>query len=83
MNNWFVYLLRCADNSLYTGITTDLERRVDEHNHDNRKGAAYTRGRRPVSLVYYEAHPSRAEAARREYAIRKMGRLKKEALIRG
>ena len=83
MNNWYVYMLRCADNSLYTGITTELARRLHEHNHDNRKGAAYTRGRRPVSLVYYEAHAGRAEAARREYAIRRMRRPEKESLISG
>ncbi|MDX1518556.1 MAG: GIY-YIG nuclease family protein [Gammaproteobacteria bacterium] len=82
MADWFVYVLRCADGSYYTGITTDLERRIAEHNHDKR-GAAYTRARRPVSLVYRETCDSRSDAARREHRIRKMNREQKQDLILG
>ncbi|RVU29584.1 GIY-YIG nuclease family protein [Neptunomonas marina] len=78
---WFVYLLECADKTLYAGITTDCERRVEEHNHDPRKGAKYTRARRPVALVWSEAQPTRAEATRRELAIKRLSRAKKLALI--
>lgn len=81
--DWTVYILRCADGSLYTGITRDLERRVHEHNHDNRRGAAYTRGRRPVEAVYREAGLSRSGAARREAVIRKLTRQEKENLVSG
>lgn len=77
---WVVYILRCDDGSLYTGITTSLDRRVHEHNHSP-KGARYTRARRPVVLVYCEHHPSRAEASRREAAIKKLERHAKERLV--
>lgn len=77
---WHVYILSCADDTLYTGITTDLVRRVREHN-DSKLGAKYTRVRRPVSLAYSEQHASRSEAAIREWAIKKLSRLEKEAII--
>lgn len=80
---WFVYIARCADDSLYTGIARDVERRIDEHNQPGRLGAKYTRARRPVILVYQEAHASRSEATRREYEIKRLVRLAKEALIAG
>lgn len=80
MSDWFVYIVRCADNSLYTGITTDLERRIEEHNH-KKNAAAYTRSRRPVNLVYSETYRTRSEAAGREAAIRKLGKAGKEELI--
>ena len=81
--SWFVYLLRCADNSLYTGITTDLNRRLAEHNGENNsnKGARYTRHRRPVCLVYSEILANRASASQREYAIKQLSRTAKEQLI--
>jgi len=82
-DDWIVYILRCADGSLYTGITRDLERRVHEHNHDNRRGAAYTRGRRPVQAVHRETGLSRSLAGRREAAIRKLSRKEKESLVAG
>lgn len=78
--SWYVYVLRCCDDSLYTGITTDLKRRLEEHNH-GAKGARYTRARRPVSLVYSEALPSRAAAASREYAIKQLRPAQKRTLI--
>jgi len=78
---WKVYMLQCADNSLYTGITTDLERRVKEHNTDNKKGARYTRVRRPVLLVYQEKCDNRAHASTREYQLKKLPRSKKLKLV--
>ncbi|MGI9310261.1 MAG: GIY-YIG nuclease family protein [bacterium] len=80
MTDWFVYLLRCADGSLYAGITTDLTRRVAEHN-EGAAGARYTRGRRPVALAYHERHPDRAAASRRERQIRRLRKIDKERLI--
>jgi putative endonuclease len=75
----FVYIVRCSDGSLYTGYTTDVERRVAEHNAG--AGAKYTRGRRPVQLVYAEAHATISDAMRREYAIKQWRREKKERLL--
>jgi len=77
---WWVYILRCADGSLYTGICTDLERRLHEHNH-SAKGARYTRARRPVALVYQEPQTSRSMASQREAAIKKLRREQKLALF--
>lgn len=77
---WWVYLLRCSDGTLYTGITTDVDRRLAEHNGAGNAGARYTRSRRPVQLVYAEPAASRAEAARREAAIRQLDRTRKLAL---
>jgi len=73
-------MLRCADGSLYTGITTDVARRVAEHNGEGGLGARYTRSRRPVQLVYQEVAANRAEAARREAAIKRLDRTRKLAL---
>lgn len=78
---WYVYLLRCADNSLYVGITTSLERRLAEHNECNKKGAKYTRVRRPVYLAYSEHQLNRQEASRREYQLKKLTKTKKELLV--
>ena len=80
-NSWSVYMLRCNDNSLYTGITTDLTRRIREHNHDNKTGAKYTRVRRPVKLVYFESLSSRSEASQREHQIKRLTKQQKERLI--
>jgi putative endonuclease len=77
---WWVYLLRCADGTLYTGITTDVMRRVAEHNGEGGAGARYTRSRRPVQLVYVEAAASRAAASRREAEIKQLDRARKLAL---
>lgn len=81
MNAWYVYMLRCADNSLYTGITTDIERRLDEHNRSDRLAARYTRARRPVSLVWQEQHFDRSSALKREAALKRLSRSAKEGLI--
>ena len=83
MKRWHVYILRCADGTLYTGIATDPQRRVAEHNGEGRGGARYTRGRRPVRLVHSERRASRSAAARREAEIKRLPRTAKEALIRG
>jgi len=85
LHAWSVYMLRCADGSLYTGITTDVVRRVAEHNGEGApgaQGARYTRSRRPVQLVYMEAAANRAEAARREAAIKRLDRARKLALCK-
>ncbi|MCU4753987.1 GIY-YIG nuclease family protein [Halobacteria archaeon AArc-curdl1] len=74
-----VYVLECADGSLYTGYTTDLERRVDEHNRG--VGAKYTRGRTPVEVVYSERYESKSAAMSREYAIKQLTRAQKERLV--
>ena len=78
---WQVYIVRCADDSLYTGIARDLERRIAEHNADNGLGASYTRSRRPVRLVYQESAADRSAASKREYQIKQLSRAEKLALI--
>ncbi len=78
---WFVYLLRCADGSLYCGITTQPERRLAEHNGALPGGARYTRSRRPVEMVWSESHACRADATRRETHLKKLGRRAKMSLI--
>ncbi len=80
--DWIVYVLRCSDNTLYTGIARDLRRRLGEHNHNDRLAAAYTRARRPVTLAYQEAHIDRSTASKREAAIKKMTKSEKERLIK-
>ena len=78
---YYVYIVQCADETLYTGIATDLERRIDEHNHSD-KGAKYTRARRPVTLVYHETFEDRSTASKREYEIKKrMSRAEKLEMI--
>ena len=71
---WFVYLVRCADGSFYTGVTTNLARRLRQHNGEIAGGAGYTRGRRPVCLVWSEACIDRSHAQRREYVVRRSPR---------
>jgi len=78
---WQVYIVRCADGSLYTGIARDLARRIAEHNAGNGAAANYTRSRRPVVLVYSEPAAGRSAASRREYAIKQLSRSAKMALI--
>jgi putative endonuclease len=76
---WYVYMLRCKDGSLYTGITTDLKRRVSEHNSAS-GGAKYTLVRQPVALVYHEVAASRSLALQREYALKQLSKSAKERL---
>lgn len=78
--SYFVYILKCSDNTFYTGITTDVKRRVDEHNSSD-KGAKYTKIRRPVVLVYQEISQDRSSASKREYAIKKLTRKEKMEII--
>ena len=79
---WCVYIVLCSDKTLYTGVAKDVDRRVHEHNTSDRLGARYTRGRRPVVLVYTEACADRGQAARREVQIKRLSRREKEGLIR-
>ncbi len=78
---YYLYILECADGTLYTGITTDLTRRIEEHN-SSKKGAKYTRTRRPVKLCYSEVCEDRSSASSREHAIKKMTRIQKLQLIK-
>ncbi|MBW6519850.1 MAG: GIY-YIG nuclease family protein [Desulfoarculaceae bacterium] len=80
MNSWYVYIVRCGDNSLYTGITKDLAKRILEHN-SGPKGAKYTRSRRPVMLVYCEEAASRSAATCRERHIKKLKKSRKGQLV--
>ena len=79
MNENYTYILRCADGTYYCGWPNNLDRRLKAHNEG--KGAKYTRSRRPVALVYYEAFSTKEEAMRREYEIKQLPRKKKEELI--
>ena len=76
----YTYIVKCSDGSLYTGWTTDLDRRIRAHN--DGAGAKYTKSRRPVRLVYYETYETKEEAMRREYAIKQLTREEKLALLR-
>jgi len=80
-NNWNIYIVQCNDDTLYTGISCDVKRRIHEHNH-LKCAARYTRVRRPVKLVYQEQTTSRSAAAQREYQIKKMKTTEKKALIK-
>ncbi len=75
----YTYIVKCRDGSLYTGWTTDLERRIKMHNEG--RGAKYTKSRRPVQLVYYESFETKPEAMRREYGLKQLGHKEKERLI--
>jgi len=79
-DRWFVYLLRCADGTLYTGVAKNVERRLAQHNAG--KASRYTRGRLPVALEYQEEQSDRGAALKRELAIKALTRTEKEALIR-
>jgi len=81
VSQWSVYIVRCADNSLYTGVTTDMRRRLDQHNGLVKNGAKYTRNRQPVELVYQESAVSRSEACKRESLIKCLNKSQKEQLI--
>ena len=77
---WYVYIIKASDDSLYTGVTTDVSRRFNEHCSGD-KGARYFRGRKPLEVVYTETHPDRGSALRREAAIKKLTRVGKLELI--
>ncbi len=80
MKNWYVYMVRCSDGSLYTGIARDIEKRIAEHNSE-KTGAKYTKSRRPVQLVYSEAVATRSAASQREFVIKRLSKKQKEALV--
>ena len=80
MKAWFVYVIRASDDSLYTGITTDVQRRFKEHS-SPAKGARYFRGRQPVEVVHSESLPDRSSALRREAEIQRLSRVEKLELI--
>ncbi|HTE13885.1 MAG TPA: GIY-YIG nuclease family protein [Burkholderiales bacterium] len=80
-NHWQVYMVRCADGTLYTGVTIDVARRVAQHNGTGANGARYTRARQPVKLVYQEKAANRSTACKREYRIKQLNRREKLALI--
>jgi putative endonuclease len=79
---WFVYIVRCNDDTLYTGIAKDLEKRISDHNTSS-VGAKYTKSRRPVTLVRKKRFKDRATASKEEYRIKRIGKEKKEELIVG
>ncbi|WCN10305.1 GIY-YIG nuclease family protein [Marinomonas mediterranea] len=83
MNDWSLYLVRTCMNTLYTGITTDVERRFLEHCSGGPKGARYLRGKGPLSLVWYEQVGSRSEASKLEYRVKKLCKSDKERLAAG
>lgn len=78
---YFVYIIRCSDNSLYTGITNNLKKRLRQHNGEISGGATYTRNKRPIELVHSEPYETHLEAARREIKIKQMTRKVKERLF--
>lgn len=78
-STWYLYILRCKDNTLYTGITTDVEKRLEAHR--SGKGAKYTRGRAPLELVYRETCGTHSDALKRELEIKKLSREEKQKLI--
>lgn len=77
--SWFVYIVKCKDNTLYTGITNNLQNRINTHNLG--KGSKYTRARRPVTLVYSETHSNKSGASKREAQIKSLSRFQKLKLI--
>ncbi len=76
----YIYIVKCEDNTLYTGWTNNLEKRIEAHN--CKKGAKYTKSRLPVTLEYYETYESKEEAMSREYKIKRLTRKQKEELIK-
>ncbi|MBT3817059.1 MAG: GIY-YIG nuclease family protein [Candidatus Magasanikbacteria bacterium] len=78
---WYIYIVNCADNTLYTGVTTDIERRVFAHN-SLKSGAKYTRARQPVQVVYKKIYPSKKEAMQEEWRIKQLSRKEKLVLIK-
>ena len=80
MKIWYLYIVRCSDDTLYTGITTGLARRLNEHN-TSKRGAKYTKARRPINLVYYELYQSRSNAQKAEHKFKKLTRKQKEKKI--
>jgi len=82
MTDWYLYLIRCSDGSLYTGIATDVERRLKEHRQNGNKGAKYLKGRGPLTLVFQQKIGSRSLALRTERNVKKLSKANKEKLIK-
>jgi len=80
--SWFLYVVQCSDDTLYTGVTTDLSRRMHEHN-TTARGAKYTKARRPVKLIYWVGHENRSTAQKAECQFKKLTRVQKEEIIKG
>ncbi len=83
VRQWFIYMLRCRFGKLYTGISTDVERRISEHEAGGVKGAKYLRGKAPLTLVFYSAVSNRSSASQMEAKVKKLSRAGKEELISG
>lgn len=83
MSDWYLYIVRCNDGSLYTGITTDLDRRLREHRRGGSRGAGYLRGRKPMDVVFTRQLPDRASASRAEFAVKQLAKSRKEQLAAG
>lgn len=81
MSDWYVYMIRCSDASLYAGVTTDVERRFKEHK-ESKKGSKYARAKIPLNVVYIERHANRSEAQIREAQLKKLKKEEKEALVK-
>ena len=78
---WYIYVLLCSDNSFYCGITTNVKRRLKQHNGELKGGAKYTRGRRPCQVVYTKKAMNRSIASKEEYAFKKLSRKQKEEFL--
>ncbi len=83
MNNWFLYLIRCKQGGLYTGITTDVERRFAEHAGNDKKGSKYLRGKAPLTLVMKKKIGSKSMALKIEAKVKKLSKIKKEMFVDG
>ena len=83
MNNWFLYLIRCKHGQLYTGITTDVERRFEEHKSHDKKGSKYLRGKAPLRLVMKKRIGNKSLALKIEAKVKKLSKAKKELLVDG
>jgi len=81
MNHFYVYILECANSSFYTGITNNIQNRINQHNGLEKGGAKYTRANGPVKLIYKEKHPTKSDAMKREWEIKQMSRSDKILLI--
>ncbi|MGA2507772.1 MAG: GIY-YIG nuclease family protein [Chitinispirillaceae bacterium] len=82
MQHWFLYMVRCGDNSLYTGITTDIGRRIAEHRGKGRRGAKYLRGKGPLKLVYKKKVGTKSQALKMECRVKRMKKKEKEEMTR-
>ena len=83
VNNWFLYLIRCKHGRLYTGITTDVERRFEEHKNSNNKGSKYLRGKAPLELVMKKKIGNKSMALKIEAKVKKLSKIRKELLVDG